>query len=198
MDECTAERFWSRVDKIELTGCWLWDGHVAKNLYGMWSFSENGKTKTVYAHRAAYQLLVGPIPKRLVLDHQCRVRFCVNPGHLKLVTQKVNLARSKSGEAGAAFQRNKTHCPAGHPYSGDNLYMKANGSRHCRACTRERMRKNRALIPPRPRQRKIECVHGHSFAEHGYWNGTQQVCRLCASAKLRRSRAKKRLLKVVA
>jgi hypothetical protein len=29
----------------------------------------------------------------------------------------------------------KTHCPKGHPYSGDNLRLVANGtSRQCRAC----------------------------------------------------------------
>ena len=138
MDESIAARFWDRVDKIELTGCWLWDGHIAKNLYGTWSYSEGGKTKTVYAHRAAWLLLKGPVPRRLVLDHQCRVRFCVNPDHLRLVTQKRNLARSKSGEAGAAFQRNKTHCPSSHPYAGSNLYIRADGSRHCRACQRIR------------------------------------------------------------
>jgi hypothetical protein len=31
-------------------------------------------------------------------------------------------------------ERAKTHCPAGHPYSGDNLYTAPNGDRHCRTC----------------------------------------------------------------
>jgi hypothetical protein len=39
----------------------------------------------------------------------------------------------------------KTHCPAGHPYAGDNLYVGKNGNRKCRACQRKRMRARRAI-----------------------------------------------------
>lgn len=35
----------------------------------------------------------------------------------------------------------RTHCPQGHPYSGDNLHIRPNGNRHCRACHRERERR---------------------------------------------------------
>lgn len=41
----------------------------------------------------------------------------------------------------------KTHCPAGHPYSGHNLVVRASqpGSRRCRECERQRSdRKNQA------------------------------------------------------
>lgn len=30
----------------------------------------------------------------------------------------------------------KTHCPQGHPYSGDNLRLKKSGGRECRTCQR--------------------------------------------------------------
>lgn len=41
-------------------------------------------------------------------------------------------ARSR-GKGGA--HRAKTHCPKGHPYSGDNLIIQpSNGARKCRAC----------------------------------------------------------------
>lgn len=33
----------------------------------------------------------------------------------------------------------KTHCPSGHPYSGDNLYVSVDGkNRKCRECKRQR------------------------------------------------------------
>ncbi len=41
----------------------------------------------------------------------------------------------------------KTHCKRGHPLSGANLAIAANGSRQCRACAkirRERRKKNDA------------------------------------------------------
>jgi len=31
----------------------------------------------------------------------------------------------------------KTHCPKGHPYDGENLYVSPRGYRNCRACARE-------------------------------------------------------------
>ena len=37
----------------------------------------------------------------------------------------------------------KTHCPQGHPYSGDNLHISPDGDRHCRRCNTENKRKSR-------------------------------------------------------
>ena len=34
----------------------------------------------------------------------------------------------------------KSHCPKGHPYSGENLYVYENGARDCKACRRDRQR----------------------------------------------------------
>lgn len=46
-------------------------------------------------------------------------------------------------QAAAAKRRAITHCPQGHPYSGDNLAMRA-GRRHCRACGRAATARSRA------------------------------------------------------
>lgn len=49
----------------------------------------------------------------------------------------------------------KTHCPQGHPYSGDNLYVqKTDGARRCKICMRERQRKWEAQNPDKIRQYK--------------------------------------------
>lgn len=37
----------------------------------------------------------------------------------------------------------RTHCLRGHPFSGANLYVDPHGRRACRACHRERARKNK-------------------------------------------------------
>ncbi len=34
----------------------------------------------------------------------------------------------------------KTHCPQGHPYSGENLFVRKNGKRECKTCMRLRSR----------------------------------------------------------
>jgi len=49
-----------------------------------------------------------------------------------------------------SFNRQKTHCPKGHEYSGENLILKKNGGRDCRACqnlsSREYKRRQRAAL----------------------------------------------------
>jgi hypothetical protein len=75
----------------------------------------------------------------LQIDHLCRVRHCVNPAHLEPVTPRVNARR---GFGASGRNARKTHCPAGHPYAGDNLYRyPITGDRHCRACGREQKRR---------------------------------------------------------
>lgn len=129
MDRTPTERFWSFVTKTDT--CWLWTGGLAAG-YGL--FWLDGKQ--VKTHRFAYELLVGPIPDGLVLDHLCRVPACCNPAHLEPVSQRVNILRGIGPSAANALV---THCPADHEYTPENTRM-YRGQRHCRACARETWR----------------------------------------------------------
>lgn len=84
------ERFWSKVTKTDT--CWLWAAASERNGYG--AIREPGTGRMLYAHRLAYEWLVGPIPEGLHIDHLCNVRRCVNPSHLEAVTQQENNVRS--------------------------------------------------------------------------------------------------------
>lgn len=97
-------------------------------------------TRTRTAHVYFYEQSFGRVRPDRELDHLCRNRACVNPAHLEQVTHRVNLMR---GETLARRNAEKTHCPQGHPYSGDNLaiYRHASGKnkgthRICRMCHR--------------------------------------------------------------
>lgn len=126
-------------------GCWEWD-HISPGTGGYGVVRYNGRQ--MVAHRAVYEILVGPIPEGLTLDHLCRNRACVRPDHLEPVSMRENVLRGKAVTAEHAV---KTHCPAGHLYDEANTYM---GSlqggrfrcRKCRACHRERERLRKARV----------------------------------------------------
>jgi hypothetical protein len=63
-------------------GCWRWKGAVRHGGRGY----VTGPDGYVYAYRAVYELLVGPIPDGLQLHHTCGNPSCVNPAHLEPVT----------------------------------------------------------------------------------------------------------------
>jgi hypothetical protein len=134
------ERFWS---KVEPTGfCWNWTASLKGGGYGQyWNDARNN----VYAHRHAYELLVGPIPKGLVLDHLCRNPSCVNPDHLEPVVQGENIRR---GFSGLAKRASALECPNGHPYDGKNTGWRTTGHRRCRACNAAHARRYRSARRP--------------------------------------------------
>lgn len=118
------------LDMTEITndGCWLWRGCKTPGGYGHSSL--NGKATV--AHRVAYQLIVGPIPEGMDLDHLCRNRACVNPAHLDPVTRRQNLVRGVKARG----------CVNGHQYSksGWSFVKRASGriERRCKICHRAR------------------------------------------------------------
>jgi hypothetical protein len=131
MKSCLSNRWADRIT-TDHSGCWLWAGALRS---GYARADLNGRKVSV--HRAMWEEANGPIPQGLELDHLCRVRACVNPGHLEPVTRLENVRRGDAGK----MQRDRTHCPQGHPLSGDNLYVYVRtGKRECRECNRTRSR----------------------------------------------------------
>lgn len=139
------ERFLEKITPGE-NGCLLWTGGLNGVGYGQFylGITPDRPTGKGYAHRFAYEFYVGPIPAGMQLDHLCRNRACVNHEHLEPVTPRLNNLR---GVSPAAQNAKKTHCPQGHPYSGDNLYTHpTKGQRICRTCGRERAAQKREAL----------------------------------------------------
>lgn len=113
-----------------VTPCWMWTGSTfAGKEYGQ--IKHEGKNWRV--HRLAYELLVGPIPSGLVVDHLCRQPRCFRPDHLEAVTSVVNTHR---GEGPSAINARRATCSHGHLLAGENLYLTPDGRRKCRVCLR--------------------------------------------------------------
>jgi hypothetical protein len=122
-------------------GCWLWTGALSNTGYGRLARGTRPNQRRWSAHRYLYELLVGPVPDGLDLDHLCRVRHCVNPAHLEPVTRQENLLRGNTVNARRAAQ---TCCVNGHEFTPENTYRQPDGTRTCRACRREGMRRYHA------------------------------------------------------
>lgn len=93
--------------------CWTWRGGVNTDGYASSAFD-----------RDVYEALVAPIhPPSLQVDHLCRVRACMNPHHMELVTRIENMRRSRT-----CWMWQPIHyCRKGHPLTGRNRKIYSGG-----------------------------------------------------------------------
>jgi len=175
------------AETVAFDGCLLWPRPNKSDGYSP-TVRVAGKRQAL--HRGIYELVFGPIPEGLEIDHLCRRRACLNPVHLEAVTTKVNLLR---GEGACARNARKTHCKRGHPLSGENVVIVPKG-RHCRACIRIHRRaqdvRRRAACPLKvvkvrpvhiPQRFPNHCPKGHEYTPENTFRtkGGSRQCRVC-------------------
>lgn len=126
-------RFFKYLELIPFHTCWEWTGYLQKNNgYGL---IRNGKNMEL-AHRISFMLFKGPIKNNYVIDHICKNRSCVNPDHLRQVTNNQNTLFNS--DSPSALNKNKTHCKNGHEYNETNsrisIYKRKGYIRETRVC----------------------------------------------------------------
>lgn len=124
-----AEHFYSFVIPEPMSGCHLWIGARNQGGYGWSHPAIDGRSGDgMAAHRKAWMLERGPIPKGLVIDHLCRVTSCVNTRHMEAVTVRVNTMRG----FGPSAMRGKIKCCS--ICGGPLTFRPKRGERECRYC----------------------------------------------------------------
>lgn len=105
------------------------------------ALTRNNKKQTHRVHRLVLLTFVGPAPEGTEACHNDGDKLNNTASNLRWDTRSANT--HDKVRHGAHPQARKTHCPAGHAYSGDNVYI-AGHSRRCRTCVNTRKRLRRA------------------------------------------------------
>lgn len=182
------------LDGQDTSACCYWPGHTEAGYTEV-----TVGTKRMAAHRLIFEVLRGPIPTGMVIDHTCHIpgecrggplcphRPCINPDHLEVVPPAVN-----TGIARAA-RRRPDQCKRGHAFTARNTYTDPTGRRHCRACAAERARNATKQSPKPPRER---CRNGHELTPDNLVatapESTQRHCLQCRRDRSARYEARKR------
>lgn len=188
MTDAEVARFWSRVDKTD--GCWVWRGSTSGRGVRYGALRRNGVTKR--AHRVAWEIASGAtIPDGMLVCHRCDFGLCVRPSHLFLGTHQDNMRDAAAkGRNNTAGNSAKTECKRGHPLSGDNLFIRSNGSRECRTCISAYIQKRNARR--KGRRKGIEppghswadratCIYGHAYTADNtrHLSNGKRLCLTC-------------------
>lgn len=95
------------------TPCLIWNGtHSGVEGRGCGYPRMKLGGQTVAVHRVSATHWYGYIPGKKQIDHICRNRMCVHPGHLEIVTHRKNQKRRAAASRGIGHNGGPAFCEA--------------------------------------------------------------------------------------
>ena len=130
----TRQTIWEWAYKTHIdpaTGCWIWEGSRDLHRFRGGKPQPYGHYRGRPAHRVAWEDANGrPIPVGMLVDHSCHQTLCVNPDHLRLVTNKQNLENraglnlnNKSGYRGVFWHKKNNNWCAQICHQGKRIHV---------------------------------------------------------------------------
>ena len=132
LDKLQEKCFWTYVEKC--FGCWHWKGPKSFGKFPYGRFNANGRS--YFAHRIAYQLVKGKIPKGNHVHHKCGNAICVKPSHLQALTIGDH---TLLGQSPPARNARKHTCIRGHKFTT----RRRDGARDCLKCRKIQTEKDK-------------------------------------------------------
>ncbi len=168
--------FMQKVQKgVTAVNCWLWIGNLEGD-------DKNCKVKAadgrlLRPHQMSWEIQNGTY--RGMLSRLCPCENCVNPDHWHLTVEgPVEYQKTPGAMYGPPeVNRRKKKCDRGHPLSGANVRVSADGRRRCRACQRlgQKLKaaKVRALtrLPKPDRDALVDDMSALTWVQIGYKYG---------------------------
>lgn len=100
--------------KIDDNGCWISGYSSASHGYAQIGWQESGQRFLWLAHKVSWVGLNGPVPEGFTLDHTCpiRNRKCINPEHLRVLTNLENSRRINGRDFPLGWICHRNHDPS--------------------------------------------------------------------------------------
>ena len=138
-----TDKMYSKVNTLDYKSCWLWEGTVNPDGYGVTSRMIHKKVYGSLIHRISWYLLYGNIQEGMVIDHTCHDpsscsngkgcehRRCFNPYHLRMTTVADNASRGAANNTNTGMCKNKLH-----EWIPENITIWTSGKQVCIHCHR--------------------------------------------------------------